>query len=180
MGLSVSSEEPLNWGHCQSGHQKTEEHQRSLQTEDEYITMSGRLPLLSAAIMSSTPDPSTLTYDTILKESNLRKSAVLSDTMANVNVNAPAEQAPAVAPPTRTDDQILPRGSWVPVGMKDEAKNVSHLHGQKLSRQAKINLDYRPVSPEPASGSLLAKRMLVSLSHDQTNGVKDQKEERGK
>ncbi|GJV91606.1 magnesium protoporphyrin IX methyltransferase, chloroplastic [Tanacetum coccineum] len=66
------------------------------------------------------------------------------------------------------------------VGMKDEAKNVPHLRGQKLSRQAKINLDYRPVSPEPASGSLLAKRMLVSLSHDQTNGVKDQKEERGK
>ncbi|GJT93560.1 hypothetical protein Tco_1082405 [Tanacetum coccineum] len=37
-----------------------------------------------------------------------------SDTMANVNVNAPAEQAPAMAPPTRTDDQILPRSSWVP------------------------------------------------------------------
>ncbi|GJT48701.1 hypothetical protein Tco_0974858 [Tanacetum coccineum] len=36
------------------------------------------------------------------------------DTMANVNVNAPAEQAPAMAPPTRTDDQILPRSSWVP------------------------------------------------------------------
>nr|GEX76076.1 hypothetical protein [Tanacetum cinerariifolium] len=36
--------------------------------------------------------------------------------MADVNVNAPAEQAPAMAPPTRTDDQILPRSSWVPVG----------------------------------------------------------------
>ncbi|GJT09066.1 hypothetical protein Tco_0843528 [Tanacetum coccineum] len=31
-----------------------------------------------------------------------------------VNVNAPAEQAPAMAPPTRTDDQILPRSRWVP------------------------------------------------------------------
>ncbi|GJQ95082.1 putative ribonuclease H-like domain-containing protein [Tanacetum coccineum] len=38
------------------------------------------------------------------------------DTMVDVNVNAPAEQAPAMAPPTRTDDQILPRSSWVPVG----------------------------------------------------------------
>ncbi|GJW76486.1 hypothetical protein Tco_0138168 [Tanacetum coccineum] len=37
-------------------------------------------------------------------------------TMADVNVNAPAEQAPAMAPPTRTDDQILPRSRWVPVG----------------------------------------------------------------
>ncbi|GKE15486.1 hypothetical protein Tco_1423063 [Tanacetum coccineum] len=37
-----------------------------------------------------------------------------ADTMADVNVNDPAEQAPAMAPPTRTDDQILPRSSWVP------------------------------------------------------------------
>ncbi|GJV18057.1 hypothetical protein Tco_1363380 [Tanacetum coccineum] len=36
--------------------------------------------------------------------------------MADVNVNAPAEQAPAMAPPTRTDDQILPRIRWVPIG----------------------------------------------------------------
>ncbi|GKF84983.1 hypothetical protein Tco_0249881, partial [Tanacetum coccineum] len=33
--------------------------------------------------------------------------------MADVNVNAPAEQAPAMAPPTRIDDQILPRSRWV-------------------------------------------------------------------
>ncbi|GJV08836.1 retrovirus-related pol polyprotein from transposon TNT 1-94 [Tanacetum coccineum] len=38
------------------------------------------------------------------------------NTIADVNVNAPAEQAPAMAPPTRTDDQILPRSRWVPVG----------------------------------------------------------------
>ncbi|GJU20393.1 hypothetical protein Tco_1153735, partial [Tanacetum coccineum] len=37
-------------------------------------------------------------------------------TMADVDVNAPAEQAPAMAPPTRTDDQILPRIRWVPIG----------------------------------------------------------------
>nr|GEX93999.1 hypothetical protein [Tanacetum cinerariifolium] len=36
--------------------------------------------------------------------------------MADVNVNAPVEQAPAMAPPTRTDEQILPHSSWVPVG----------------------------------------------------------------
>ncbi|GJY01983.1 hypothetical protein Tco_0360135 [Tanacetum coccineum] len=35
-----------------------------------------------------------------------------ADTMADVNVNAPAKQAPAMAPPTRTDDQILPRSRW--------------------------------------------------------------------
>nr|GEZ63027.1 E-beta-farnesene synthase [Tanacetum cinerariifolium] len=36
--------------------------------------------------------------------------------MADVNVNAPADQAPIMAPSTRTDDQILPHIRWVPVG----------------------------------------------------------------
>ncbi|GKB01955.1 hypothetical protein Tco_0829999 [Tanacetum coccineum] len=36
--------------------------------------------------------------------------------MADVNVNALVEQAPAMAPPTRTDDQIMPRIRWVPIG----------------------------------------------------------------
>ncbi|GKE27852.1 hypothetical protein Tco_1443236 [Tanacetum coccineum] len=49
-----------------------------------------------------------------------------ADTMADVNVNAPAEQAPAMAPPTRTDDQILPRSSWVSVG-----KNNCYLDVEK-------------------------------------------------
>nr|GFA69219.1 hypothetical protein [Tanacetum cinerariifolium] len=33
-------------------------------------------------------------------------------TMADVNVNAPAGQAPTMAPPVHTDDQILPRIRW--------------------------------------------------------------------
>nr|GEU56953.1 hypothetical protein [Tanacetum cinerariifolium] len=37
-------------------------------------------------------------------------------TDVNINVNAPAEQAPTMAPPTRIDDQILPQSRWVPVG----------------------------------------------------------------
>ncbi|GKA88738.1 retrovirus-related pol polyprotein from transposon TNT 1-94, partial [Tanacetum coccineum] len=94
-------------------------------TEAEYIAMSGCLPLLSAAIMSITPDLSTLTYDTILYESKLRRGwlnwkhvpkTVVPDnrilfarinTMADMNMPAndvPAEQAPAIAPPTRTND----------------------------------------------------------------------------
>nr|GEU56541.1 retrovirus-related Pol polyprotein from transposon TNT 1-94 [Tanacetum cinerariifolium] len=38
------------------------------------------------------------------------------DTMADVNANAPAGQAPTMEPPVRTDDQILPRIRWVPIG----------------------------------------------------------------
>ncbi|GJS06435.1 retrovirus-related pol polyprotein from transposon TNT 1-94 [Tanacetum coccineum] len=44
------------------------------------------------------------------------KPETLKHTMADVNVNVPAEQAPAMAPPTRTDEQILPRIRWVPIG----------------------------------------------------------------
>ncbi|GJR99193.1 hypothetical protein Tco_0315702 [Tanacetum coccineum] len=36
--------------------------------------------------------------------------------MVDVNVNAPAKQAPAMASPACTDDQILPRIRWVPIG----------------------------------------------------------------
>ncbi|GKD78687.1 hypothetical protein Tco_1341308, partial [Tanacetum coccineum] len=36
--------------------------------------------------------------------------------MTDVDVNAPAELAPTMAPPTRTDDQILPHIRWVPIG----------------------------------------------------------------
>nr|GEZ15547.1 E-beta-farnesene synthase [Tanacetum cinerariifolium] len=32
------------------------------------------------------------------------------------DINAPSSQAPAMAPPVRTDDQILPRSRWVPIG----------------------------------------------------------------
>ncbi|GJX14593.1 retrovirus-related pol polyprotein from transposon TNT 1-94 [Tanacetum coccineum] len=41
------------------------------------------------------------------------------NTMADINMPAndvPAEQAPAIAPPTRTDDQILLSSKWVPIG----------------------------------------------------------------
>ncbi|GJS02322.1 hypothetical protein Tco_0318830 [Tanacetum coccineum] len=44
-----------------------------------------------------------------------RQACDCADTMADVNANALAEQAPAMAPPTRTDDQILPRIRWVPL-----------------------------------------------------------------
>nr|GEW04792.1 hypothetical protein [Tanacetum cinerariifolium] len=58
--------------------------------------------------------------------------------MADVNVNAPIKQASAMAPPTRTDDQILPRIRWVPIGKrncyldveKDTARYICQLDEQ--------------------------------------------------
>ncbi|GJZ37065.1 hypothetical protein Tco_0583256 [Tanacetum coccineum] len=42
----------------------------------------------------------------------------LLDTMGDMNIptnDMPAEQAPAIAPPIRTDDQTLPVRNWVPI-----------------------------------------------------------------
>ncbi|GKG53752.1 hypothetical protein Tco_0555152, partial [Tanacetum coccineum] len=47
--------------------------------------------------------------------------------MADLNIHAdiaPAKQAPAVAPPTRTDDQILPSSKWVPIGKSNSVLDV--------------------------------------------------------
>ncbi|GJX36774.1 retrovirus-related pol polyprotein from transposon TNT 1-94 [Tanacetum coccineum] len=48
-------------------------------------------------------------------------------TMADMNIPAndvPTEQALAIAPPTRTDDQILPIGRWVPIGKSNYVLDV--------------------------------------------------------
>nr|GFA43280.1 hypothetical protein [Tanacetum cinerariifolium] len=42
-------------------------------------------------------------------------------TMADVNVNAPADQAPTMAPPTRIDDQIMPHIRWILWGVVNRA-----------------------------------------------------------
>ncbi|GKC31750.1 retrovirus-related pol polyprotein from transposon TNT 1-94, partial [Tanacetum coccineum] len=47
--------------------------------------------------------------------------------MADLNIptnDALVEQAPAVAPPTRTDDQILPLSKWVPIGKSNSVLDV--------------------------------------------------------
>ncbi|GJT94105.1 retrovirus-related pol polyprotein from transposon TNT 1-94 [Tanacetum coccineum] len=49
------------------------------------------------------------------------------DTMADMNTPADdvlAEQAPAIAPPIRTDDQILPLRKWVPIGKSNYVLDV--------------------------------------------------------
>ncbi|GKE82147.1 hypothetical protein Tco_1552147 [Tanacetum coccineum] len=51
--------------------------------------------------------------------------------MADMNIPAndvPAEQAPAIAPPTRMDDQILPSSKWVPIGKSNCILEVQKSH----------------------------------------------------
>ncbi|GKD62608.1 hypothetical protein Tco_1300117 [Tanacetum coccineum] len=52
-----------------------------------------------------------------------------ADTMADMNIlanDAPTEQAPAISPPTRTDDQILPSSKWVTIGKSNCVLDVQN------------------------------------------------------
>ncbi|GJQ95814.1 hypothetical protein Tco_0006953 [Tanacetum coccineum] len=59
-----------------------------------------------------------------------------ADIMADVNVNAPAERAPAMAPPTRTDDQILPHIRWVPIGKRNCYLDVERSQSNQIYKIA--------------------------------------------
>nr|GEX36738.1 retrovirus-related Pol polyprotein from transposon TNT 1-94 [Tanacetum cinerariifolium]GEX58429.1 retrovirus-related Pol polyprotein from transposon TNT 1-94 [Tanacetum cinerariifolium]GEX58613.1 retrovirus-related Pol polyprotein from transposon TNT 1-94 [Tanacetum cinerariifolium] len=58
------------------------------------------------------------------------------DRMADVNVNAPADQAHTMAPPTRTDDQILPHIRWVPIGKINYCLDVKRLQSNLIYKIA--------------------------------------------
>ncbi|GKD86466.1 retrovirus-related pol polyprotein from transposon TNT 1-94 [Tanacetum coccineum] len=52
------------------------------------------------------------------------------DIMVDLNIpanDAPMEQAPTIAPPTRTDDQIWPLSKWVPIGKSNSVLDIHKL-----------------------------------------------------
>nr|GEV23821.1 hypothetical protein [Tanacetum cinerariifolium] len=54
------------------------------------------------------------------------------DTMIDVNVYAPVDQAPTMAPPTRTDDQILPHIRWRKHKFHPRPDSPLHLPNEEL------------------------------------------------
>nr|GEU68291.1 retrovirus-related Pol polyprotein from transposon TNT 1-94 [Tanacetum cinerariifolium] len=60
------------------------------------------------------------------------------DKMADVN--SPSGQAPAVAPPIRTDDQILTRIRWVPIGKSNCYLDLEKSHGNPIYKIAVVLL----------------------------------------
>nr|GEU67833.1 retrovirus-related Pol polyprotein from transposon TNT 1-94 [Tanacetum cinerariifolium] len=82
-------------------------------TKAEYIAMFG----CCAQIMSM----SELSIGSV-SDLSICQLIPRADTMGDVNVptnDAPAKQAHAIAPPTRTDDQNFPLSKWVPIGKSD-------------------------------------------------------------
>ncbi|GKD29247.1 retrovirus-related pol polyprotein from transposon TNT 1-94, partial [Tanacetum coccineum] len=67
--------------------------------------------------------------------------------MADMNIpadNVPTEHAPAVAPPTRTDDQILSLSKWVPIGKRLYS---GHLDEQWFNLHKDILRDALDITP---------------------------------
>nr|GEW11912.1 hypothetical protein [Tanacetum cinerariifolium] len=56
--------------------------------------------------------------------------------MVDVNVNDPAGQAPIMAPPVHTDDQILPHIRWVPIGKSNCYLDVEKLQTNPIYKIA--------------------------------------------
>ncbi|GJX92915.1 retrovirus-related pol polyprotein from transposon TNT 1-94 [Tanacetum coccineum] len=59
--------------------------------------------------------------------SSILVASSVANTMVDMNIPAndvPAEQAPAIVPPIRTDDQILPVRNWVPIGKSNCVLNI--------------------------------------------------------
>ncbi|GJW52143.1 hypothetical protein Tco_0093494 [Tanacetum coccineum] len=94
------------------------------------------------------------------------------DIMADVN--APVEQAPAVAPPTRTDEQILPRIRWVPIG-----KSNCYLDAEKSQSNPiyKIAVDilkhtnfFRAFTASSTIPAIYIQQFWDTICYDRTNG----------
>nr|GEZ41166.1 hypothetical protein [Tanacetum cinerariifolium] len=86
--------------------------------EEEFLLSLEGTPLQSQQVQQPTLNEVQEYVDCQLVHQDvlLRARGSNKDTRADVNVNAPAGQAPTMAPPVRTDDQILPRIRWVPIG----------------------------------------------------------------
>ncbi|GJU19745.1 retrovirus-related pol polyprotein from transposon TNT 1-94, partial [Tanacetum coccineum] len=126
------------------------------------------VPLLSDALMSSTPGPSTLTYDTISFE----------NTMADMNIPAndvPAKQAPAIAPPTRTDDQILPIRIWVPISKSNYVLDVLKSQRNPIFKMVVAILKntnfFRAFTASSMIPAIYIQQFWDTMRYDSTTGI---------
>ncbi|GJX36537.1 hypothetical protein Tco_0248094 [Tanacetum coccineum] len=80
----------------------------------------------------------------------------IPDTMVDVNVNAPAEQAPAMAPATLTDDQIMPRSRCVPIGKSNCYLDVEKSQSNPIYKIDITQVDNKnPFSSPPTRDALI-------------------------
>nr|GEX22766.1 hypothetical protein [Tanacetum cinerariifolium] len=100
--------------------------------------------------------------------------AAMYDTMAAVNVNAPADQAPTMVPPTRTDDKILPHIRWVPIGKSNCYLDIERLQSNPIYKIAvdiiKHTNFFRDFTASLTIPSIYIKQFWDTVRYDKTAG----------
>ncbi|GJR58421.1 hypothetical protein Tco_1500583 [Tanacetum coccineum] len=102
----------------------------------------------------------------------------IKDTMADMNIPAndvPAEQAPAIAPPTRTDDQILPLRKWVPVGKSNYVLDVLKSQRNPIFKVAVAILKntnfFRAFTASSSIPAIYIQQFWDTMRYDSTTGI---------
>ncbi|GJV15427.1 retrovirus-related pol polyprotein from transposon TNT 1-94 [Tanacetum coccineum] len=115
------------------------------------------------------PNNSDVSEGTSINDQEGTRLVLSADTMSDMSMPAndvPAEQAPAIAPPTKTDDQILPSSKWVPIGKSNCVLDVQNcqldeqwfnLHKDILRDTLDITLsnDNNPFVAPPSSDTII-------------------------
>nr|GEX23134.1 hypothetical protein [Tanacetum cinerariifolium] len=100
--------------------------------------------------------------------------AAMYDTMADVNVNAPANQAPTMTPPTRTDDKILPHIRWVPIGKSNCYLDIERSQSNPIYKIAvdimKHTNFFRDFTASLTIPSIYIKQFWDTVRYDKTVG----------
>nr|GEV94446.1 hypothetical protein [Tanacetum cinerariifolium] len=96
------------------------------------------------------------------------------DTMAYVIVNVPTDQAPTMAPPTRSDDQILPHIRWVPIGkincyLDVEKSQSNPIYKITIDSLKPTNL-FRAFTASSTISSIYIQQFWDTVRYDKTAG----------
>ncbi|GJS33477.1 hypothetical protein Tco_0531859 [Tanacetum coccineum] len=101
-----------------------------------------------------------------------------ADSMADMNIPAndvPAEQAPAIAPPTRTDDQILPIHRWVPIGKSNYVLDVLKLQRNPIFKMVVAILKntnfFRAFTASSTIPAIYIQQFWDTMRYDSTTGI---------
>ncbi|GJX65736.1 hypothetical protein Tco_0300079, partial [Tanacetum coccineum] len=101
-----------------------------------------------------------------------------ADTMADMNVpanDAPTEQALAIAPSIRTDDQILPLLNWVPVGKSNCVLDVLKLQKSPIFKVVVAILKntnfFRAITASSTIPTIYIQQFWDTMRYDSTTGI---------
>nr|GEY07361.1 retrovirus-related Pol polyprotein from transposon TNT 1-94 [Tanacetum cinerariifolium] len=98
------------------------------------------------------------------------------NTMVDASVNPLADQAPTMAPPTRTDDQILPHIRWVTIGKSNCYSDVEKSQSNQIYKIAvdilKHTNFFRAFTASLTIPSIYIQQFWDTVRYDKTGGGK--------